>query len=138
VTLDENDIARYRTESEPAARIALVLGPTGSAKLRRASGKERLDWGVCQEGPFTASLDGRRLFTGQCYHLYGAALLPHPVLHVRELDDGVVELDLGAVQGAWLHDVLVDEQARRRIDQPGLRVLFASLGKLEPLADPPP
>ncbi len=127
-TLTEQDVAAYVAARAPDGRVELEL-TAGASEALRARAPEGRAAELFGEGPFAVSLDGRRLYLGQCYLRMGAAALRYPVMHVED-EDGRVRLRIGDVQGRWAAGVAGGPEETSRMDPPELRALFAGLGKL--------
>jgi hypothetical protein len=123
VTLTEEDIEVYRVEEAPSSRIQLTLT---AAATKRWQGTLAA---VTDLHPFHVALDGKRLYVGVVYTMYGAAALDTPVLHVKD-ESGRVELRIGSHQGAWMGWGKGDAS---RIDAPEVRDLFRDRGALAAL-----
>lgn len=82
--------------------------------------------------PFRLSCNGKELFIGVVYEIYGAAAIRTPVLHVAIApNSGDVILRIGSFQGAWMGLMAGDDaESRERIDRPELRATFCQKGAL--------
>lgn len=130
VAISDQDVETYRVGTMPSARIQLDL--TAEAAKR---------WGpslraMTDNQPFLVTLDGKLLYAGVVYLMYGAAALDIPVVHVPgPLDDETVPfvIKIGANQGAWMGWGKGDAA---RIDRKEIRDLFEERGALSTLASP--
>lgn len=130
VTITEAEVATYWVGAMPSARIQLDL--TAEAAQR---------WGpslraMKDNQPFLVTLDGKLLYVGVVYLMYGAAALDIPVLHLPgPFDDETdpFELKVGANQGAWMGWGKGDAA---RIDRQEVRDLFEARGALSTLTSP--
>lgn len=120
-TIDERDVAQYRTAAERSGKVEIVLT---EAATRRVLGGRTVDE-LCAEGPFVVYLDDQFVYGGQCYPRIGAAGLQYPVAHL-ELRDGSLVLGIYAFQGA---SFTAGPHPGDVMDPPPLRTLFDRLGR---------
>jgi hypothetical protein len=128
VAISEEDVATYRVGAMPSTRIQLDL--TAEAAKR---------WGpslraMTDNQPFLVTLDGKLLYAGVVYLMYGAAALDIPVVHIPgpfDKETEPFELKIGANQGAWMGWGKGDAE---RIDRQEMRDLFEARGALSTLA----
>jgi len=128
ITLHESDIARYRVDSAPSKRIQIEL--TEAAQMRWSTALDALK----MQGAFTVSLDGKLLYVGLIYTLYGAAAIDTPIISAGFHDPGSSPgiLKIGAQAMAWqMRDDWDSDPGM--IDRPELRTLFATRGALDSL-----
>jgi len=130
VSVSDTELEWAAAEPPAAARIELRLNQHASSAKAAALASPQIH-------PFRVSCNEQTLFVGQTYLEYGAAVLRTPVLHVEQLADGIVELRLGAWQGAWAGFELTDGQLEReRIDRTELRSALCARGVLNELQEP--
>jgi hypothetical protein len=125
-SVTDADVVAAAAEPQFAARFAFDLSPEASATY----GAELMS---ALFKPFRLSCDDQELFVGVVYYEDGQAPLETPVLHVRQLADNAVVLELGAWEGAWTEEEAFagDQDAERvRIDRPELRAAFCARGIL--------
>lgn len=132
-TISDQDIAWIAADPWPAARMELHLTEDAAARYGAILDNAR-DLRV-----FRVSCDGKPLYVGVFYLIYGAAGISTPVLHEAR-ENGVLVLRLGAAQGAWIGGPVTSCGTKcQRIDRIELRATFCRRGvmhELDPNARP--
>jgi hypothetical protein len=121
VTLTEEDVEAYWVDAAPSSRILVRLTAQASTQQSAAL------LGLQETRPFFVTLDGKKLYVGIVYEMGGAAAITTPVVHLLA-DSGLVELRIGAHQGAWAGGWGTGDASR--IDRQEVRDLFEARGAL--------